>query len=267
MRKRSKTAILVFPLLGLAGPSGGGTPLSAQEEMTLTVLFDNLWTDDRLQTGWGFAALLETPGHTVLFDTGADGEVLLENMRLLGKDPMAIEAVVLSHAHGDHTAGLPALLALGLRPRLYLLEAFPAQMREQVGASAETLLAAPGEEIAPGIRSTGQVGVEIPEQALVLDSADGPILLTGCAHPGILEMIRRGAEVAGEPIHEVLGGFHLMATDGGTIRGIVEEFRNLGVEVAGPTHCSGLVAMTAFQDAYGKNFQRMGVGRVLTFPR
>jgi metal-dependent hydrolase (beta-lactamase superfamily II) len=126
MRKRSKTAILVFPLLGLAGPSGGGTPLSAQEEMTLTVLFDNLWTDDRLQTGWGFAALLETPGHTVLFDTG---------------------------------------------------------------------------------------------------------------------------------------------TDGGTIRGIVEEFRNLGVEVAGPTHCSGLVAMTAFQDAYGKNFQRMGVGRVLTFPR
>jgi 7,8-dihydropterin-6-yl-methyl-4-(beta-D-ribofuranosyl)aminobenzene 5'-phosphate synthase len=267
MRKRSRISILAIPLLWLAGASGKGSHLAAQEELTLTVLFDNLWTDDRLQTGWGFAALLESPGHTVLFDTGADGSVLLENMRLLGKDPMAIEAVVLSHAHGDHTGGLPALLALGLRPRLYLLEVFPAQMRNQFTASAEIVLTVPGEEITPGIRSTGQVGAEIPEQALVIDGEKGPILLTGCAHPGILEMIRRGAEVAGEPIHEVLGGFHLMNSDGATLRGIVEGFQELGVEVAGPTHCSGLMAMTVFQDAYGENFQRMGVGRVLTFPR
>ncbi|MGW8265292.1 MAG: MBL fold metallo-hydrolase [Longimicrobiales bacterium] len=267
MRKTLRISLLILPLLGPLGPKGGGTNLSAQEETTLTVLFDNFWTDDRLQTGWGFAALLETPEHTVLFDTGADGEVLLENMRLLGKDPMAIEAVVLSHAHGDHTAGLPALLALGMRPRLHLLDAFPAQLKEQAGASAEVVLTVPGAEIAPGIRSTGRVGDQIPEQALVLDTRDGPVLLTGCAHPGILEMIRRGAEVAGEPVREVLGGFHLMATDGGTLRGIVEEFRNLGVETAGPTHCSGLVAMTAFQDAYGDRFQRMGVGRVLSFPR
>jgi len=267
MRTTLKNCIVIVPLLGALGPRGAGAPLGAQEQTTLTVLFDNFWTDDRLQTGWGFAALLETPEHTVLFDTGADGEVLLENMRLMGKDPMAIQSVVLSHAHGDHTGGLPALLALGMRPRVYLLEAFPAGLRAQAGASAETVLTVPGAESVPGIRSTGRVGAQTPEQALVLDTRNGPVLLTGCAHPGILEMIRQGAEVSGEPIREVLGGFHLLATDGETLRGIVEEFRNVGVEVAGPTHCSGLVAMTAFQDAYGDRFQRMGVGRVLTFPR
>jgi len=266
MRSTLPTAIVLVSLLGLFGPKGAGTGLCAQEEMTLTVLFDNLWTDDRLQTGWGFAALLESGGHTVLFDTGANGEVLLENMRLLGKDPMAIDAVVISHAHGDHTAGLPALLALGVKPRLYLLEGFPAQMREQAGSSWNVIISARGEEIAPGIRSTGQVGVEIPEQGLVLDTRNGPVLLTGCAHPGIGEMIGGAAQVAGKPVYEVLGGFHLMAADGATIRGIVEEFRRLGVEVAGPTHCSGLMTMAVFQEAYGKAFQRMGVGRVLSFP-
>jgi glyoxylase-like metal-dependent hydrolase (beta-lactamase superfamily II) len=105
-----------------------GGHLQAQEAITATVLFDNFWTDDRLQTGWGYALLLETAEHTVLFDTGGDGGVLLENMRLLGKDPMAIDAVVISHAHGDHTGGLEALLDLGIEPRLYLLESFPEEM-------------------------------------------------------------------------------------------------------------------------------------------
>jgi 7,8-dihydropterin-6-yl-methyl-4-(beta-D-ribofuranosyl)aminobenzene 5'-phosphate synthase len=244
-----------------------GGHLQAQEAITATVLFDNFWTDDRLQTGWGYALLLETAEHTVLFDTGGDGGVLLENMRLLGKDPMAIDAVVISHAHGDHTGGLEALLDLGIEPRLYLLESFPEELTAGAVASLDVVLSERGEEIVPGIRSTGQVDGAIPEQGLVLDTRDGPVLLTGCAHPGVVEMTRRAAEVAGGPVYAVLGGFHLNQASGEVLGGVIEGFRELGVRRAGPTHCSGLTAMSVFQDVYAENFQRMGVGRVLEFRR
>ena len=258
--------VLVVAVWVFHRPQAPGPQDSLPGGITVTVLFDNLQADDRLQTGWGFAALVETPEHTVLFDTGADGEILLENMRLMGKDPLAIEALIISHAHGDHTGGLQALLDLGINPRIYLLEAFPAPMRQALASSQETVLSADGEEIVPGIRTTGQVGTQIPEQAVVLEAAVGPVLLTGCAHPGILEMVGKAEEVAGEPIHTVLGGFHLMAAEGAVIQEVVEGFLNKGIVVAGPTHCSGLVTMTAFQGAYGENFQRLGVGRVLKLP-
>jgi 7,8-dihydropterin-6-yl-methyl-4-(beta-D-ribofuranosyl)aminobenzene 5'-phosphate synthase len=246
-------------------PPNPGGRLKAQDAITATVLFDNFWTDDRLKTGWGYALLLETPEHTVLFDTGENGEVLLENMRLLGKDPMAIEAVVISHAHGDHTGGLEALLNLGIEPRIYLLESFPEELTVGAMASQDVVFPMPGEEIVPGIRSTGQVGRTIPEQGLVLDTRDGPVLLTGCAHPGVVEMARRAADVTGAPVHAVLGGFHLNQAPGAELARVVDGFKEMGVVKAGPTHCSGLAAMNVFQTAYGENFQRMGVGRVLEF--
>jgi len=261
--------LAAISLLSLAGPMEGQRSEMEpppQGEITVTILFDNFWTDDRLATGWGFSALLETPEHTILFDTGADGEILLENLRLLGKDPMAIEAVVISHAHGDHTGGMQALFDLGLRPTLYLLSGFPARMREDAANSLEMVEASPGQEIIPGVLTTGQMGTDIPEQALVLETQAGTVVLAGCAHPGIVQMVERAREIRPGTLHMVMGGFHLMQASGGEIRGILAEFQRLGVERVGPTHCSGLVAMNAFQDTYGEDFQRLGVGRVLRFP-
>ncbi len=261
--------LVAIPLMPLAGPplEGEEGPMpDLQAELTVTILFDNFWTDDRLKSGWGFAALLETPDHTILFDTGADGVALLENLRLMGKDPAAVEAIVISHAHGDHTGGMDALLSLGIQPRVYLLGGFPAALREQVPPSVEVVLASPGQEIVPGIRTTGQVGGDIPEQALALETLDGTVVLTGCAHPGVVQMAERAMEFSPQPLHLVMGGFHLMEASGDEVGGVIEAFRRLGVKRAGPTHCTGLMAMAAFQDAYGEDFQRLGVGRVLTFP-
>ncbi|MGD2123016.1 MAG: MBL fold metallo-hydrolase [Gemmatimonadota bacterium] len=261
--------LATIPLLPLAGPfpQEGSHPGSGpQGEITVTILFDNYGTDDRLNTGWGFAALLETPGHTILFDTGLDGEALLENFRLMGKDPMAVETIVISHAHGDHTGGIQALLDLGLRPTFYLLPGFPAEMREGGPESVEIVLASPGQEILPGIRTTGQVGEDIPEQALALETRDGTVVITGCAHPGVVQMAERAMEFSPQPLHLVMGGFHLMESSSQEIQGILADFQRLGVQRAGPTHCSGEEAMTAFQNAYGENYQRLGVGQILTFP-
>lgn len=266
MKTELLSAVVLLPLLATWLPTRATGQEIPQGELILTILFDNFSADDRMQTGWGFAVLLETPEHTVLFDTGADGEVLLENMRLMGKDPAAIEAVVISHAHGDHTGGMQALFGLGVRPKLYLLEAFPAEVGELAQAPMEVVLAAPGQEIVAGIRTTGLVGEAIPEQGLVLETRDGPLLLTGCAHPGVVEMAARSAEVAGGPVFGVLGGFHLGSATAEDVQAIISRFRTMGIRKAGPTHCSGPDAMASFQDAYGEDFLQMGVGRVLRFP-
>jgi len=267
MRNRLAFLAVIPSLLCPSPPLAAQGPGSAQEEIVLTVLFDNFSADDRLGLGWGFSALLETPGHTVLFDAGADGETLLENMRLLGKDPRTIEAVIISHAHGDHTGGLSALAELGTRPRLYLLSAFPSPMREEAARAFEVVEASPGQEIVPGIRVTGQVGTTIPEQALTMETRDGIVVLTGCAHPGVVAMTEAARRVTDQPVFTVMGGFHLGDSSAEELRGVVEAFRRLGIERAGPTHCSGPQAMDLFRDAYGEDFIPMGAGRVLRFEK
>ncbi|HEY6553133.1 MAG TPA: MBL fold metallo-hydrolase, partial [Vicinamibacteria bacterium] len=58
---------------------------------------------------WGFAALVEADGRRILFDTGAHPRTVLDNAKELGIDLSTVEEVVLSHNHGDHTAGLLTL--------------------------------------------------------------------------------------------------------------------------------------------------------------
>jgi metal-dependent hydrolase (beta-lactamase superfamily II) len=196
---------------------GVATPESPWEgeTMILTVVFDNNPYDSRLQTGWGFAAWLECSGQTVLFDTGADGVVLLDNMAALGLDFKAIGIVVLSHIHGDHTGGLAAVLAANPQVTVYLPKVFPTGFKEQVRAAGVALveLDAPI-EILPGLWSAGQMATGIVEQALVARTEKGLVVVTGCAHPGVDEMVARAKQVGRDEIALVIGGFHLSGSSG-----------------------------------------------------
>ena len=248
------------------GPPEGMTGMEdgMEGEIRMTILFDNFSDDPGFTTGWGFSALLETRDHTLLFDTGADGGILLENMRLLGKDPLDIDVVVISHAHADHTGGLQALLDLGIRPTFYLLSAFPDQLKEGLAPRGEVMEAVAGQEIIPGVFTTGMVGSTIPEQALILKTAEGLIVLTGCAHPGIVEMAERTRDLFPDPLRAVLGGFHLMQAPEERILSVINDLQAMGIQEAGPTHCSGETAMNLFSEAFGEGYLTMGVGKVLT---
>ena len=78
--------------------------------MKITIIYDNTAWEPALTPGWGFACLVETAGQALLFDTGAKGDILLGNMELLGIDPLAIDAVFISHGHWDHIGGLADFL-------------------------------------------------------------------------------------------------------------------------------------------------------------
>lgn len=231
--------------------------------LKITILYDNYSYDPRLKTAWGFSALVETGEHTLLFDTGEDGPILLSNMRLMGVDPAQIEAVILSHIHADHVGGLQSLLGLGIQPVVYLLPSFPEAFKARVQAQTEVVEVSPGLAIDDGAFTTGELTGAIPEQALVLKREEGLVILTGCAHPGVVRIAERAQELFGGPVHLVLGGFHLRDCYAAELVDILAQFRALGVERVAPCHCTGDRAIEMFRQQYGADFLQVGVGQVI----
>jgi metal-dependent hydrolase (beta-lactamase superfamily II)/pimeloyl-ACP methyl ester carboxylesterase/Tol biopolymer transport system component len=239
------------------------TPPDQDPQLKLTILYDNTAYDPRLSPQWGFSALVEYEGHTLLFDTGGDGPTLLGNAGALGIDLQPIEMVVLSHEHGDHTGGLQALLDQGIAPTVYVPAAFPPSIKDAIRDRTRLVEVTGPLEILPGVHSTGQMGSDIVEQGLVIDTSEGPIVITGCAHPGIVEMVRRAVEILEGDIALVVGGFHLGNMGRGALESIIDGFRQLGVRQVSPTHCTGATAIAMFAAEYGGAFVQGGAGRVI----
>ena len=239
------------------------TPTEALGGVTITILYDNNPYNERLKTAWGFSCLVERGDLTLLFDTGGDASTLLSNMETLGLDPAEIDIIVLSHIHGDHIGGLGGILAVNKGTTVYLPHSFPAGLKEQIRASAQVVEVHEPMEIAEGIYTTGEMGEGILEQSLVVSTTQGLVVITGCAHPGVVNIVARAKEIAGGEVYLVMGGFHLGGVGEAVIEGIVEDFQKLGVQKVAPCHCSGDLARSIFERAYGEDFIPTGVGSKL----
>jgi 7,8-dihydropterin-6-yl-methyl-4-(beta-D-ribofuranosyl)aminobenzene 5'-phosphate synthase len=232
--------------------------------LELTVVFDNVEYDPGLGTSWGYGCFIDYRGARILFDTGGDGDILISNMAKLGLDPADVDVVVLSHVHGDHTGGLASVLNAGGTPVVYVLKSFPAAFKDEI--RARTLVAevsGPG-EILPGVYTTGEMIGSVPEQALALETAEGLLVVTGCAHPGVHKMVQAALEVAAENVYLVMGGYHLGGASRAAVLGIVDDLTAMGVRKVAPSHCTGEDAIQIFADEYGENFVRSGAGYKLS---
>ena len=120
--------------------------------------------------------------------------------------------------------------------------------------------------VCAGAFSTGELGMALREQALVLQTGHGLVVITGCAHPGIVQMARAAAEADAAGVHMVLGGFHLNRASDAQVQSTITQLKSLGVVKVAPCHCTGGGARDAFRSAWGDNFVDVGVGAILTFP-
>lgn len=231
-------------------------------DLTISVIYDNNPYDPRLGTAWGFSCFIEGTESGVLFDTGGDGSLLLSNMEALGIEAEGIEVVVLSHIHGDHTGGLRPLLNRLRRVTLYLPRSFPEGFKGCIRHHGAEVREVQGPlEISTGVYSTGEMGRGLKEQALLLSARVGTILITGCAHPGILQVVADAKRLMGGAISLAMGGFHLLGLARGEIRDMARALRGLGVLCVGPCHCSGWEARGVFREEFGPRFIEVGVGR------
>ena len=264
------TAIGVAAVLlpGLATASQDSTEVTMQlQDITLTVICDNNSGNKDLKPAWGFACLIEGLKETVLFDTGADGPTLMANMAGLGIAPDSIDVVVLSHAHRDHFGGLEAILNKNGDVSVYMLGSFPENMKglaHEYGAQ----LVEVSEPVAviPGVASTGEMrlGAGPREQSLILTTGKGLIVLTGCAHPGIVAIVERAKEITGQDVLLLAGGFHLFQKSQRATRAAILKLEELGVRYVAPGHCSGDAARQIAKEVFGKRYLNCAVGQVIS---
>lgn len=238
--------------------------VSPQKGIEIKIVFDNYSCNEALETSWGFACVITGLEETILFDTGSDGKILLNNMGKMNIDPATIQAVVLSHSHWDHVGGLDALLEKNSRVRIYPLRSFPNEIKDKITSTGATLIEIQEPvSVCKDVYTTGEMGTKIREQSLVIKSAKGLIVITGCAHPGVVEIVRKAKDLFQQDVHLVLGGFHLKDMNEKAIKDILSDFRKLAVHSAGPSHCTGDLAMELFERDFQEHYIKLGVGKIL----
>ena len=249
-----------------------GTPMIEPvdiKKLRITVIYDNFGGNERLRADWGFSCLIEGLEKSILFDTGLDPEIFSNNLQLLKISPEQVDLMVLSHEHGDHIGGMPAFLQMRADLPVWVPSSFSDPVKayiRQSGASLEEVEDAP-RRICRQAATLGRMssGLYWPdEQVLYIATSEGGIVVTGCAHPGIVEIVERAKAVMGPETLLVMGGFHLSPLAEGRIRRIVEDFQRLGVRHAAPCHCSGALARRCFKETYGPRYIDIGVGKVVT---
>jgi 7,8-dihydropterin-6-yl-methyl-4-(beta-D-ribofuranosyl)aminobenzene 5'-phosphate synthase len=188
--------------------------------MKITIVYDNCTVKAGLGTGWGFSSLIETDNAPpLLFDTGADGATLLENMKQLGIDPSRIGAIVISHAHGDHTGGLSDILEINEYADIYA----PASTGARLPGREVVLVSRPV-QISEAVFSIGELkGIE---QSLAVKTNKGIVVVTGCSHPGVREILN-AASYYGK-VYGIIGGLH----------GFSDFNRLHGLSLICPCHCT-----------------------------
>jgi len=241
------------------------TSTTAVKNLSIIITYDNNLYKEKLTTAWGFSCVVRGTAKTILFDTGGDGSILLANMEKLDINPREIDLVVLSHIHGDHVGGLLNFLKKNPKVVVYLPKSFPNDFKDKVKEyGAKIVEVQEPLKICEKVYSTGELGTWIKEQSLIIHTKKGLIVITGCAHPGIIKIVSKVKDLVKGDLIFVMGGFHLGGESKGKIEKIVSSFRKLEVSYVGPCHCSGDTARQLFKKEYGENFINVGVGRVIT---
>jgi len=239
-------------------------PAQGSSQITMTVIYDNYIFKEGTMSDWGFACFIEGTEKTILFDTGSQGRILLQNIDTLKIDLDSLDLIVISHSHFDHIGGLNSILERKSNVSVYFGTSFPETFSQNItNKGAIPVRVDEPVEICKHVYSTGEMHGPVNEQSLILDTYDGLVIITGCSHPGIVNILKKAKEILNKDIYLVFGGFHLLSHSETGINQIIQEFKALGVKKCGATHCTGDRAIALFKEAYGEDYIPMGVGQVI----
>ncbi len=242
--------------------------MSSQDtsNIKITILYDNNSYKAGLTSAWGFSCFITGLKKSILFDTGGDGNLLMKNMKKLDIHPKAVDVIFISHNHWDHTGGIFNILKKNSNVAVYVPASFPEHFVQDVeNYGARIIKIAQSVELFNNVYSSGQLGTAIKEQSLIIDTAKGSILITGCAHPGIIQIAKTTKNILNSDILLALGGFHLSRERDKTVSEIVDRFKSLNIKYAAPCHCSGDKARAIFKQKYNEHYIEIGLGKVLNF--
>jgi 7,8-dihydropterin-6-yl-methyl-4-(beta-D-ribofuranosyl)aminobenzene 5'-phosphate synthase len=272
----------------------------------ITILYDAFGEKrPGLRKDWGYSALLEYGGKRILFDTGNNAGFFQRNVEALGIDLKDLDFVVLSHRHGDHTSGLSYVLSVNPDVPVYTpceisqfgttilpsivsavnrhIPSLPREMHYFDGdpqeprpsgspwPSAHFIQVDKTIEVVPGFflisLVSGTAGTkEMHEVSLAFRTPEGLVLIVGCSHPGIQNIVKEAARLNSR-IYSVFGGFHLLGTFGAEVLQLAADLHERWkIARIGPGHCAGLPAFAALRDIYKDQYIFAGLGSVISLP-
>jgi len=272
--------ILILGCCSATGSVKGDSSIVTQ--VSITILYDNVSYDTMFTPSNGFSCFIAGLEKTILFDAGAEPDILLHNMKQANIDPYQIQYLVISHIHRDHIGGLMGETVWNNMETAFfpINPGYPGAQNEGGHFMPAGLFPHVNERVDslpvglfPHVFLTG-VMPPVPanvihgeEQSLIIDTPQGLVLITGCAHPGIVSILKRAKEIVKKDIYLVLGGFHLLNQTDEQIKTIVDSFKSMGVRYCGTAHCTGDKAKAAFREAYGDHYVEMGAGRTITLDK
>jgi len=268
----------------------------------LTVIVDNTGTDD-MPGEWGLSILAEHNGKKILVDTGAS-DLYAENMKKLGFNVNDVDYGTLSHAHFDHSNGMPAFFRENDHAKFYVRETTAPNcyakkffFRRYVGIPKTVLTDyADRIEIVSGDCQIYEGAYLIPhkteglekigkrermfqrtergwipddfshEQSLVLDTEKGLVIINCCSHGGTVNIINEVKQTfPGKKVYGLIGGFHLYNKKEDEVRRVARAIRGTGIEYVCTGHCTKDRACGIMQEELGSSFGRLHVGLQMVF--
>jgi len=272
----------------------------------LTTLAENTAGIPGLLGEWGLCILVEVDNYKVLLDTGLDTSAAY-NAAVMGIDLSAVDRIVLSHGHRDHTGGFQRVLnavrkkieviahpdiwaakysrtfskreqyagILFARKALegwgasFRLTAEPVWITDNIVTSGEITMKTEYEKIDPDlfVKENGELRPDPlrDDQALIIKSPNGLIVILGCGHRGMINTIHHARKVTGmERTHMVIGGTHLIHASREQMDLTIADLKKLGIEKIAVSHCTGLPAAARLFQEFGDSFSFNNAGSVIT---
>jgi 7,8-dihydropterin-6-yl-methyl-4-(beta-D-ribofuranosyl)aminobenzene 5'-phosphate synthase len=295
---RSFTWVLI--LVSLCNASASIATEADAGAVKVHILYDAFGKASGLTKDWGYAALIEYRGKRILFDTGNNPDILAKNARASSVDLSRLDLVILSHRHADHMGGMEYLLTVNPKVKIYAPkenfgvygsslpgtfyrrdESLPAEQRYYGGSPPATIVSGgawprthfelidSAAEISPGLHVISLVSdkpgtLELRELSLALETPDGLLLVVGCSHPGIENIVQAAASID-HRIHLIIGGLHLVTANDADIAKVVTSLHDTWkVDYIAPGHCTGEATFAALRKAFGDHYLYAGLGTRLT---
>lgn len=256
--------------------------------MKLTVLVENsTYIDQYYLAEPALSFYLEADGKNFLFDTGYS-DVYIQNAKKMGIDLSAIDMLLFSHGHHDHTGGLKYLpqtqkkIPLVAHPGIFVqrevngvnvgnpvslmdcmqkfelcLDRAPIQLTEHLFYLGEIPSVCDFEPRRAFGETPSGPDYMLDDTALAYRTKEGLFIITGCSHSGICNIVEQAKRVCGtDRIAGIIGGFHLFDVDE-RLEKTIAYLKEQQIKVLLPCHCVSFQAKAAIH-------QEIPIGEVAT---
>ena len=235
--------------------------LRKKEVIRLTFLLDSRGGGKDLLSAWGLSIFIDVHGKQILFDVGPNWSLIINNADTLKLPLHNVDYIVISHWHNDHAGGLGSALRyyseLGKDVKVYVPE------EKVLLPEANVIVCKEPTKLFNDVLTTGALGYFTKEQALIIGiNGKGPLVIIGCAHPGIELILDHVTKVTGSKrIYGVIGGYHIGKSEAHELLKVLKTYK---VKVIAPAHCTSNEAIKILKQGFKGKFIDVRTGVDIT---